>query len=97
MTDPLSVAAGVVGLLATAAKVSGRLSGFISSMAEAPELAQLALAQVNELSFTLDIFEALLQTLDTIPGGRRDMIRLDHLVLVFTHCVLTLSEVESLL
>ena len=38
-----------------------------------------------------------MQRLDGVPAARRDMIRLDHLVLVFTQCVLTLSEAECLL
>jgi hypothetical protein len=97
MADPLSIAAGVVGLLATAGKVCVLLSGFISSVSDAPQLAHAALLRVNELSFTLEMVSSLLQRLDAVPAGRRDMVRLDHLVLVFTQCVLTLSEVESLL
>ena len=97
MADPLSIAAGVVGLLATARKVCTLLSGFVSSVADAPQLAHTALVTVNQLSFTLDSVGVLLQRLEGVPSSRRDMIRLDHLVLIFTQCVLTLSELESLL
>jgi hypothetical protein len=97
MADPLSIAAGVVGLLATAGKVCSLLSAFISSVADAPQLAHTALLKVNELSCTFDMVGILILKLDAVPSHRRDMIRLDHLVLVFTQCVLTLSKVESLL
>ncbi|KAK5651030.1 hypothetical protein OQA88_1802, partial [Cercophora sp. LCS_1] len=60
-------------------------------------VAHAALFRVNELSLTLDIVSTLLKRLDTVPADRRDMVRLGHFVLIFTQCVLTLSEVESLL
>ncbi|KAK4450258.1 hypothetical protein QBC34DRAFT_403159 [Podospora aff. communis PSN243] len=97
MADPLSIAAGVVGLLATAGKVCVLLSSFISGVSDAPQLAHAALLRLHELSFTLEVVRSLLQRLDAVPADRRDMVRLDHFVLVFTQCVLTLSEVESLL
>ena len=93
----LALASAVVGLLPTAGKVATVLSGYISTVTDAPRLAHAALVTVNDMRLALVAVENLLQTLDNVSPHRRDMVQLDHLVFIFTQSVLTFSELEALL
>jgi hypothetical protein len=96
MADPLSIAASVAGLLATAGKICLVLSQFIGGTVHAPQSAQAALNAVEEVRLALDMVQGLIGTISTLPSARRMLVRLDHIVVSFSHCVLTLSELESL-
>ncbi|KAK3305598.1 ras family-domain-containing protein [Chaetomium strumarium] len=96
MADPLSVAASVVGLLAAAGKVGSVLRQFVGAVADAPQSAQAALAAVEEMQLGLAMIQELIDTVSSLPSRRRVLLRLDHIVIVLTNCVLTMSELESL-
>jgi hypothetical protein len=96
MADPLSIAASVVGLLAAAGKIGSVLSGFVSSVADAPQSARDALAAATELRFVLESVKGLLDVMSALPSNRKMLVRLDHIAVTFSNCVLTVSELESL-
>ncbi|KAK0369496.1 hypothetical protein CLIM01_13146 [Colletotrichum limetticola] len=96
MADPLSIAGSVAGLLATAVKVYNTTSNFVSSAIDAPESAIQMFQLIEETKITLSSVHELLHSLDTFPSSRKNMIQLDHLSIVITHSVLTLSKLESI-
>ncbi|CAH0000061.1 unnamed protein product, partial [Clonostachys byssicola] len=96
MADPLSIAASIIGIAAAAAKVAGFLSAFISSTADAPISAASALASVEEMKITLSAIQPLMDSLHAVPSSRKGLIQLDHLSVIITHSVLTISELESI-
>ncbi|KAK3349685.1 hypothetical protein B0T25DRAFT_548707 [Lasiosphaeria hispida] len=96
MADPLSIAAGVVGLVATAAKISKTLSDLCASVADAPESARAALVAVETTKLCLDTIKELFDTISTLPSERKALIRLDHIAVTCSQCVITLSELEEL-
>jgi hypothetical protein len=96
MADPLSIAASVVGLLTAAGKICSALSGFISTVTNAPQSAEDALAAVSELTSVLEMVQGLLDGLSKLPARRKMLVGLQPLSVTFGRCVLTLSELESL-
>jgi len=94
--DPLSITAGVVGLVATATKISATLSEVCTSVSDAPESARAVLAAVETTRLSLNSIKHLFDTISTLPSERKALIRLDHIAVTCSQCVLTLSELESL-
>jgi hypothetical protein len=98
--DPVSIislTAAVTGLLDVTAKILGALSGFTSSMVDAPKSAKTTQTVVEEMRLTLKSVEQLIDALSSIASERREMIQLSYLTITFTQSVLTLSELESLI
>lgn len=96
MADPLSIAASVVGLLGAAGKICAALSSFVGSAIDAPASARTTLAAVEELRLSLQMVRQLVDTISGLPARRRQLVRLDHIAITFSNCILTLSELESL-
>ncbi|KAI8712442.1 hypothetical protein NCS52_01342400 [Fusarium sp. LHS14.1] len=96
MADPLSIAASVVGLVAAAGKVYGVLSNFVFTAADAPSSAASVLETVEQMKLTLSSVQSLIDSIETLDPSRKALIQLDHLSIVITHSVLTISELESL-
>ncbi|RSL61344.1 hypothetical protein CEP53_005147 [Fusarium sp. AF-6] len=96
MADPLSIAASVVGLVAAAGKVYGVLSNFVSTAADAPSSAASVLLTVEQMKMTLSSVQSLIDSIESLDPSRKALIQLDHLSIVITHSVLTISELESL-
>ncbi|KAK3318869.1 ras family-domain-containing protein [Apodospora peruviana] len=97
MSDPLSITTAVVGLVATAGKICLALSTFVSSAIDAPQSARDTLAAVEEVRLALDLVKGLVDTVTNLPSNRRMLVRLNHIAITFSNCVLTLSELESLI
>jgi hypothetical protein len=55
MADPLSIAASVAGLLATAGKICSALTTFVLGCVDAPQSARDTLATVEEVRLALEI------------------------------------------
>ncbi|KAM0418931.1 hypothetical protein ACHAPT_012089 [Fusarium lateritium] len=96
MSDPLSIAASVVGLLGAAGKICTALSSFVGSAIDAPAAARTTLATVEELRLSLEMVKHLVDTISSLPAMRRQLVRLDHIAITFSNCIITLSELESL-
>ncbi|OHE94964.1 hypothetical protein CORC01_09758 [Colletotrichum orchidophilum] len=97
MADPLSIAGSVGGLLAIAVKVCNTTASFVSSTIDAPESAMQMFQLVDEMRMTLFSVDKKIGSLSTLPSSRKNMIQLDHLSIVITHSVLTLSKLESII
>ncbi|KAK4444564.1 P-loop containing nucleoside triphosphate hydrolase protein [Podospora aff. communis PSN243] len=96
MADPLSIAASVAGLLATSGKICSALSTFISGVVDAPQSARDVLTTVEEMRAALEMVQGLIDALSTLPSQRRVLLRLDLITITFSSCVLTMSELESM-
>ncbi|KAI0378798.1 hypothetical protein F5Y04DRAFT_261059 [Hypomontagnella monticulosa] len=96
MADPLSIAASIVGLIATAGKIYTVVSDTASSVSDAPRSIRSMAALINDIKATLIALQHLLDTLNSLPSRRKELIRLDHVTVCFSECVLTLSELESI-
>ncbi|KAI4262147.1 MAG: hypothetical protein L6R42_002671 [Xanthoria sp. 1 TBL-2021] len=97
MADPLSIAAGVIGILTAAAQVSHLLINFTRNSKDAPQTAQIVLTEVNEISGTLSHLQSFLLGNETLDRSRTQLLQVDQVVTVVSGCVLTFSELEKLL
>jgi len=96
MADPLSIAASVVGLVATAGKICAALTGLVSTVVDAPQSARDILVAVSEMRPVLEMVQELVDSISALPSNRKMLVRLDHVAITFSNCILTLSEIESL-
>ncbi|KAL8993870.1 MAG: hypothetical protein Q9169_006025 [Polycauliona sp. 2 TL-2023] len=97
MADPLSMAAGVIGILTAAAQVSQLLIHFTKNSKDAPHTARTVLTEVNEIRCTLLHLQSFLLGNETAEQSRTQLLQVDHVVTVVSGCVLTFSELENLL
>ncbi|KAF4811511.1 Cell division control protein 42 [Colletotrichum siamense] len=96
MADPLSIAASIAGLLAAAGKVYTVVSGFIDSTANAPQSAAATLEAVGEIKLALSSVQSMIESLHHLSASRKGLIQLEHLAIIITNAVFTLSKLESL-
>lgn len=97
MADPLSIAAGVIGILTAAAQVSHLLIDFTKNSKDTPQTARTVLTEVNEISGTLSYLQSFLLGNETLDRSRTQLLQVDQVVTVVSGCVLTFSELEKLL
>lgn len=97
MSDPLSIAAGVIGVVTAAAQISSILINFTKSTIAAPRQAQVVLTEVSHISAILSQLQSYLFGLDFPDRSRTSLLKVDKLVTVISGCVLTFSELEKLL
>ena len=97
MPDPLSIAAGVVGVVTAAAQISSILIKFTKSTIKAPQQAQIVLAEVNDIEGILSQLQSYLLGMESPDRSRATLLKLDTVVTVVSGCVLTFSELEKLL
>lgn len=95
--DPLSVTAGVLGILMAAGKVSSALNGFIKNTKNAPKRAQEILGDVNAFSGILSQLQAYLFGRANSSPSRASMILIEQVIVTLTECVTTFSELEDAL
>lgn len=97
MSDPLSIAAGVVGILTAAAQISSVLIKFARSAKGALHQAQVIITEIHDTSGVLSHLQAFLLGKEFADTSRTSMLKIDHVVDVISGCVLTFSELEKLL
>ncbi|KAL8728644.1 MAG: hypothetical protein Q9166_005259 [cf. Caloplaca sp. 2 TL-2023] len=97
MADPLSITAGVIGILTAAGQVSSLLIEFTKNSKEAPQTARTVLTEVNEISGTLSHLQSFLLGNESLDRSRAQLLQVDQVVTVISGCVLTFSELEKLL
>ncbi len=97
MSDPLSIAAGVVGILNAAAQISSVLIKFARSTKGAPQQARAIITEVNDTSGILSHLQAFLLGKEFADSSRTSMLKVDRLINIISGCVLTFSELEKLL
>ena len=97
MSDPLSIAAGVVGILTAAAQISSLLIHFTKTSRNAPDQARTIITEVNDVSGILSHLQSFLLGNEFHDRSRTSLLKVDHVVTIVGGCVLTFSELERLL
>ncbi|KAI5918811.1 P-loop containing nucleoside triphosphate hydrolase protein [Camillea tinctor] len=97
MSDPLSIAASVAGLLALSGAIYTQLSGFVEQYRDVPQSAHQLLLVVSEMRMIVTSVSELVDGLMHCAPRRRAMVQIDHLILVLTQTVMTTSEIEQFL
>ena len=95
--DPISVSASILGLLGAAAKISEVLTGFVKGVKDAPGLAQRVFTEVEDLTLCFQGLQEFVNSERSSTRSRQAMITIDRLLVMLTHCVLTFSELETVL
>ena len=97
MSDPLSIAAGAVGLLTAATQIFLLLIKLIKESRCAPNQARMVLAEVNDTANILAQLQCFLLGVDTSDNSRASLIQVEQVIVTLTGCVLTFSELDVLL
>ncbi|KAL8831878.1 MAG: hypothetical protein Q9170_005105 [Blastenia crenularia] len=97
MADPLSIAAGVAGVLTAAAQISNLLIEFTKNSKNAPQTARIVLAEVSDISGTLAPLQSFLLGNESSDRSRTELLQIDQVITIMSGCVLTFSELEKLL
>ena len=100
MSEPLSIAAGVVGILTAAAQVSTQMIHFMKASRNASVQARHVLIEVNDISGILSHLQTFLidhSIQEYIESSRMSLLRVDHIVAIVSGCVMTFSELEKVL
>jgi hypothetical protein len=95
--DPLSVTAGIIGILATAGKLGAILHGTISTTKNAPRILISLMSEVYEVQAALSSLHILIKDLSSAQPHRAALIQLDYLIVTLTESILTLSELENII
>ena len=97
MSDPLSIAAGVVGILTAAAQISTLLIQFTMASRNASVQARHVLTEVNDISGILSHLQTFLIGQEYVESSRASLLKVDHIVAIVSGCVMTFSELEKVL
>ena len=97
MAEPLSIAAGIVGIFSAAAQITSLLIDFTESAKKAPESARSVLIEVNDVSGILSHLQFFLLDSKFSDRSRTQLVQIDQVALIMSGCVLTFSELEKLL
>ena len=97
MSDPLSIAAGVVGILTAAAQISTLLIQFTKASRNAAVQARHVLTEVNDISGILSHLQTFLIGQEYVESSRASLLRIDHIVAIVSGCVMTFSELEKVI
>ncbi|KAL8854179.1 MAG: hypothetical protein Q9221_001102 [Calogaya cf. arnoldii] len=97
MAEPLSLAAGVIGVLTAAAQISTLVVQFAVSSKGAPKSARTVLIEVNGISSILSHLRLFLSGDETFDQSRTQLLHVDQVLAIITGCVTTFSELEQLL
>ena len=97
MADPLSIAAGVVGLGSAICKISKALKTVCQSIQDAPESASIALREVEETSSIISQLQSFLLSFASPKPQSTSQIQVNHVVVLLSSCVATYSELEAVL
>ena len=97
MSDPLSVAAGVIGIVTAAAQISSLLIKFTAKVKDAPKQASVVLTEVNDTSTILAQLQPFLLGLETPDQSRACHLQVEFVIAILTDCVATFSELQEIL
>ncbi|KAL8685823.1 MAG: hypothetical protein Q9218_007522, partial [Villophora microphyllina] len=97
MGDPLSVAAGVIGVLTAAVQVSWLLNSFIRRAKGAPRQAKAVLTEVEHVHSAIVHLHPFLLGLESPDASRTCLLQVDSVLAILTGCVATFSELEEVI
>lgn len=97
MSDPLSVAAAVMGIVAAAVQVSKVLIDFSNGMHDAPRQATVVHEKMNSIHVIMSQLQPFVLGLRTPDQSRSCLIQVDAVIAILTGCIATFSELKQVL
>ena len=97
MSDPLSVAASVVGLISAGAQMITTLYNISSAMKDAPQLANAAADELANITMVLQRLHQYISGKAHASIQRLSLITVEHITATLTSCVVTYSELDVVL
>lgn len=94
MADPLSVAAGIVGLITAAAQISQILSNVISKARHAPEECRQVRGEIDDIRNVLGQLQLFVTGANRASRTRTSLIMVDQVVATLAACVTTFSDLD---
>ncbi|KAI5776247.1 hypothetical protein EDC01DRAFT_486962 [Geopyxis carbonaria] len=91
MTDPLSMAASIAGLITVGTKLITVLCEFCSDWAGAPASASYLLTEMKSMEVLLSNLQNIVES---FPEDRKHLVMVEDLVLILTGSVITYSDLE---
>lgn len=92
--DPLTITGAVVGMIASASKMIPTLVTFITTVQDAPKLAQEVLTELQDITAAAEMLQSLVLNHAETPHSRAHFIQLESLTTVLAGCVTAYSELE---
>ncbi|KAK6381093.1 hypothetical protein LTR65_001055 [Meristemomyces frigidus] len=97
MSDPLSVAASVVGLVTAGAQMITTLYNIGSAIKDAPQLTRAAADELASITVVLQQLQAYVLGKARVSIQRLNLITVEHITATLTGCVVTYSELDVVL
>ena len=97
MADPLSIAAGCIGISTAAAQISSMLIKVTKDVKNAPEQARLMLAEVSDVSGILSQLQSFLLRSSAVTSLGVESLQVEQVVTIVSGCVVTFSELQHTL
>lgn len=95
--EPLSVAASIIGVLTTSAKIITVVTELVRREKAAPQSLHRVLTEVSELNTCLAHLAPFIQGAKSTDRDRKDAISLEQVVVISTSLVLNMSELDKTL
>ena len=95
--DPLSVAASVVGLVSAAAQFIPLLYNLSSAIKDAPRLTNAAVFELNDIRHVLLQLQRYIDGKTQASRSRLSLITVEHITASLSGCVMTFSELDTVL
>ena len=97
MIEPLSITAGVVGLVMAAAQTSFVLARYTKRVIAAPQQAKTILSEVNDIGVILSQLQSFFLGFKLPDRSRVSLLEVEVVVTIISRCVFTFSELEKML
>ena len=97
MADPLSIAAGVIGVVTAATQITSLLIRFTEANKNAPAQVRYIVTEVTDIHSIILQLQSYIDSREGADSSRTSLLKIDQLVAILSGCVLTFSELEKLL
>jgi len=97
MADPLSVAAGIIGVATAAVQVSRVLTDLVRRSKDAPNQVTIVLSEVCDIYTNTTQLQLLVFDIEASSRSQTCLIQADSVTAILTGCVATFSELEQLI
>ncbi|KAL9577007.1 MAG: hypothetical protein Q9212_006654 [Teloschistes hypoglaucus] len=95
--DPLTISVSILGLCTAAIQISRLLKRFVDSSSDAPASARHTITEITGIYVCINQLDAFLSGRQESPRSRRSLVMLEQVIIVFTDCVSTFSQLEQIL
>ncbi|KAK3313232.1 Rho GTPase activation protein [Apodospora peruviana] len=95
MPEPLSVAAGIVGLVSTAVQITKIVTSVINKVRDAPEALLRIRTEVDDIRNILGQLQLFVTGTTRTTRSRTSLILVDQVVVTLAACVTTFSELDA--